>query len=130
MLKIKKYCLERNIKMKNYSFLNIKENLKEKNEKIRYLESKLVETKKNFDQILINKTLDKEKSIQEIAAVIYRKALKNRAVKRQRVEAKIAAALYAALRISKIPRTLDEIAKVSQHTKKELGKCYRLQLKE
>ncbi len=66
------------------------------------------------------------KSIQEIAAVIYRKALKNRAVKRQRVEAKIAAALYAALRISKIPRTLDEIAKVSQHTKKELGKCYRL----
>jgi signal transduction histidine kinase len=58
LLKIKKYCLERNIKMKNYSFLKIKENQKEKNEKIRNLESKLVETKKNFDQILINKTLD------------------------------------------------------------------------
>jgi transcription initiation factor TFIIB len=41
----------------------------------------------------------------------------------------VGASLYAALRIRRVPRSLDEIALCSNISKKELGKCYRVILK-
>ncbi len=41
------------------------------------------------------------------------------------IEGMVSAALYAACRIERMPRTLDEIAAVSKVTKKEIGRSYR-----
>ncbi|MHA1700403.1 MAG: transcription initiation factor IIB, partial [Promethearchaeota archaeon] len=38
--------------------------------------------------------------------------------------------IYAACRSRKIPRTLEEITKFSRMSKKEIGRCYRLLLRE
>ena len=42
----------------------------------------------------------------------------------------VAASVYTACRIWKVPRTLDEIAEVSKITKKRIGKYYRLLARE
>lgn len=63
--------------------------------------------------------------IRETAAVICRKASKIRAFRGKRLEYFVAASLYAACRIRRVPRTLYEIAKESGLVEQELGKCYR-----
>lgn len=68
--------------------------------------------------------------VKQTAANIYRKIIKKSLIRGRSIEAMIAATIYGACRIKKIPRTLDEIAKHSHVTKKELGRCYRLVLKE
>ncbi len=65
-------------------------------------------------------------SVQEMAAVIYRKALNNVLVRGRCIAAIVAAALYAACRFTKIPRTLKEVAEASLRDKGELAMCYRL----
>ncbi len=65
-------------------------------------------------------------SAQEMAAVIYRKALNKDLVRGRCIAAIVAAALYAACRFSKIPRTLKEVAEASLRDKGELARCYRL----
>jgi len=65
------------------------------------------------------------KSIREVAAIIYRKALAKNLIKGRCIEAVAAAALYAACREANIPRTLDEIAAVSRIKKKEVGRTYK-----
>ncbi len=62
---------------------------------------------------------------QEEAARIYRQAAERGLVRGRKASEVIAGALYAACRKYKIPRTLDEIAKVVEITKKEVGKTYR-----
>ena len=65
------------------------------------------------------------RSIKEEAAIIYRKALEKRMSRGTTIEVMVAATLYAACRIRKIPRTLDEVAENSRINKKQLGQCYR-----
>ncbi len=65
-------------------------------------------------------------SVQEMAAVIYRKALNMDLVRGRCIAAIVAAALYAACRFTKIPRTLKEVAEASVRDKGELARCYRL----
>ena len=65
-------------------------------------------------------------SAQEMAAVIYRKALNKDLVRGRSIAAIAAAALYATCRFSKIPRTLKEVAEASIRDKRELARCYRL----
>jgi transcription initiation factor TFIIB len=68
-------------------------------------------------------------SVQETASVLYRKALNQNLVRGRCIASIIAAALYAACRFTKTPRTLNEIADASIKDKKELSRCYRLLLR-
>ena len=65
-------------------------------------------------------------SIQEMAAVIYRKAFGKDLVRGRCIAAIAAAALYAACRYTKIPRTLNEVAEASARERGELARYYRL----
>jgi transcription initiation factor TFIIB len=66
------------------------------------------------------------RSVKETAAVIYRKAIDNRLTRGRSIEAMIGASVYAAARVRRVPRTLDEIAEETRINKKELGRSYRL----
>ena len=70
------------------------------------------------------------RNVREAAAVIYRKAVEERLIRGRSIEGVAAAALYAACRECKVPRTLDEIAEVSRVTKKEIGRSYRFIARE
>ncbi|MFX1294729.1 MAG: transcription initiation factor IIB [Promethearchaeota archaeon] len=70
------------------------------------------------------------RGVKENAAVLYRRAIEKKLIRGRSIEAMIAAAVYAACRERKVPRTLDEIAKHSRVSRKELGRCYRLILRE
>lgn len=70
------------------------------------------------------------RSVKEHAATIYRQAVEKGVVRGRAVESVVAAALYAACRIFKIPRTLDEISQYTKTSKKEVARCYRLLVRE
>ncbi len=70
------------------------------------------------------------KAVKEEAAMIYRKAVERGLVRGRSIESVIAAAIYAACRRLKVPRTLDEIAAYTKAGRKEVARCYRLLLKE
>ncbi|RJS74175.1 transcription initiation factor IIB [Candidatus Bathyarchaeota archaeon] len=64
--------------------------------------------------------------LQEMAALVYRKALEKDLVRGRSIAAIAAASLYAICRQTGTPRTLKEIAKVSMVSRKEMARCYRL----
>ncbi len=68
--------------------------------------------------------------VKEEAAMIYKKAVEKELVRGRAIESVVAAALYAACRIHRIPRTLDEIAKYTKSGRKEVARCYRLLVRE
>ncbi|MEM4608919.1 MAG: transcription initiation factor IIB [Candidatus Methanomethylicaceae archaeon] len=70
------------------------------------------------------------KSVKEEAAVIYRRAVEKGLVRGRSIESVMAAAIYAACRTQKVPRTLDEIAKYTKAGRKDVARCYRLLLRE
>lgn len=65
------------------------------------------------------------KNLRESAAKIYRSAVKNHLIRGRSIEGVAAASLYAACRICKIPRTLQEISDCARVDKKEIGRSYR-----
>ncbi|MEM4670775.1 MAG: transcription initiation factor IIB [Desulfurococcaceae archaeon] len=68
--------------------------------------------------------------IREEAAKIYREAVEKGLVRGRSIESVIAAAVYLACRMRKLPRTLDEIEEYSRVSRKEIARCYRLLLRE
>ncbi len=68
--------------------------------------------------------------IKEKAAVLYRQALDKGLVRGRSINGIVAAALYAACRMSATPRTLNEIAEASLVDKKDVARCYRRLLQE
>ena len=68
--------------------------------------------------------------VKEAAAILYRRAIEHHLIRGRSIEAMIAACVYAACRLRQVPRTLDEIAHHSRINRKELGRCYRLLLRE
>jgi len=68
--------------------------------------------------------------VKEEAAMIYKRAVEKELVRGRAIESVVAAALYAACRIHRIPRTLDEIAKYTKSGRKEVARCYRLLVRE
>jgi transcription initiation factor TFIIB len=66
--------------------------------------------------------------LQESAAVIYRKALKEDLVRGRSIASIAAASLHLALRRANVPRTLKEICDASTRSRKEISRCYRLLL--
>ena len=65
------------------------------------------------------------KSIFETASVIYQKAVKERLVRGRSIQGISAASVYIACRQSGLARTLEEIAKASNVSKREVGRSYR-----
>lgn len=65
------------------------------------------------------------KDIKERAALIYRKAIKGGHIKGKKIGATVAASIYAACRLHKLPRTLEEITRYAKVSKKELARNYR-----
>jgi len=75
----------------------------------------------------ISSQLGMPSSILESAAFVYRKALSEGITKGRSINAVVAAALYAASRLHKSPRTLEEIAEISKCiSKKEVARVYRI----
>jgi transcription initiation factor TFIIB len=70
------------------------------------------------------------RNVREASAVIYRKAVEQKLIRGRSIEGVAAAALYAACRQCKVPRTLDEITEVSRVSKKETGRSYRFIARE
>ncbi|MBW2596958.1 MAG: hypothetical protein JRC93_13535, partial [Deltaproteobacteria bacterium] len=92
-------------------------------------------TNRNMIQALNNLNLFSDKlsipySVRERAAVIYRKSLNRGLVRGRSISAFIAASLYAVLRLSNLPRTLEEISEAAQVRKKDVARCYRLIVRE
>jgi transcription initiation factor TFIIB len=65
------------------------------------------------------------RSVQEVASVIYRRALKEDLIRGRSIEGVATATLYAACRKEGIPRSLEEVAEVSRVERKEIGRTYR-----
>lgn len=70
------------------------------------------------------------RNVREASAVIYRKAVEQKLIRGRSIEGVAAAALYAACRQCKVPRTLDETTEVSRVSKKETGRSYRFIARE
>ncbi|MHA1820422.1 MAG: transcription initiation factor IIB [Promethearchaeota archaeon] len=66
------------------------------------------------------------RNIKEASALIYRKAIERNLIRGRSIEGMIAASIYTACRLRKIPITIDELAKNTRINKKDLGRCYRL----
>ncbi len=69
--------------------------------------------------------LDLAKNLRETAAKIYRDAVNAHLIRGRSIEGVAAASLYAACRIYKIPRTLNEISEIARVNKKEIGRSFR-----
>jgi transcription initiation factor TFIIB len=65
------------------------------------------------------------RTVRETAAMIYRKAALKNLVRGRSIDGVIAASLYAACRQCHVPRTLDEVSKIANMPKKEVGRNYR-----
>lgn len=68
---------------------------------------------------------DVPKPVRETAAVIYRRALDDDLVRGRSIEGVATAALYAACRQERIPRSLDEFVTFSRVSRTEIGRTYR-----
>ncbi len=68
-------------------------------------------------------------SVQEMAAVIYRKALDKGLVRGRSIASIAAAALYVACRSTKTPKTLNEVVDASLRGRKDIARSYRLLLR-
>jgi len=69
--------------------------------------------------------LDLQRNLRECSAKIYRDAVNAHLIRGRSIEGVAAASLYAACRMYKVPRTLNEIAEVARVDKKEIGRSFR-----
>lgn len=65
------------------------------------------------------------RNVRESAAVVYRKAVTKKLIRGRSIDSIVAAAIYAACKQYRIPRTLEEISESSQVDKKEIARSYR-----
>ncbi len=69
-------------------------------------------------------------TVRETASVIYRRALEDDLLPGRSIEGVASAALYAAARQAKTPRSLDEVSRVSRVDRMELTRTYRYIVRE
>ncbi len=74
--------------------------------------------------------LDLQKNLRECSAKIYRDAVEAHLIRGRSIEGVAAASLYAACRMYKVPRTLNEVAEIARVDKKEIGRSFRFISKE
>ncbi len=65
------------------------------------------------------------KSVREVACVIYRQALEKDLIRGRSIEGMATGSLLAGCRQEGIPRSLDDLTKVSRVTRREICRCYR-----
>lgn len=70
------------------------------------------------------------KQVREFASVIYRRCLDQDLIRGRSIEGVATASLYAACRMENIPRSLEELERVSRVERKEIGRTYRYISKE
>jgi transcription initiation factor TFIIB len=90
----------------------------------RNLAQAMVELEKMGDKLVIST------AIKERAAYIYRKALERGLLRGRSITGIAAAALYAAFRDTETPRTIRDVAAVSNLTRKAIARDYRILVKE
>ena len=66
------------------------------------------------------------RDVRESAALMYRKALAKRIVRGRSIESVVAASVYLACRIHRIPRRLDEVVAETNISRKQIGYAVRL----
>jgi len=66
------------------------------------------------------------RNVRESASMIYRRTVESGMTRGRSIESSTASAIYISCRQFRIPRTLEELAEVTKHSKKEIGKSYRL----
>lgn len=69
-------------------------------------------------------------NVKENSALIYRRALKKDLIRGRSIDAFVAASVYAACRLLKVPRPLKEVTKISKRMHSEVAMTYRLIHKE
>lgn len=69
-------------------------------------------------------------NVRETASVIYRRSLKEDLLPGRSIEGMASAALYAAIRQSGVPRSLDDIVQVSRVDENEIARSYRYTVRE
>ena len=84
----------------------------------------MIELEKVGDKLVVSQT------VKERAAYIYRKALGRGLLRGRSITGIAAASLYAAFRDTETPRTLKDIAGVSNLSKKDIARDYRILLRE
>ena len=70
--------------------------------------------------------LDIPRNVKETAGRLYKKAYEANIIRGYSIESMISACVYAAARIRRVPRTLDEISNASHITKKRVAFSYRI----
>ena len=65
------------------------------------------------------------RSVREVAAVVYRRALDTDLIRGRSIEGVATSALYIACRQEGIPRSLEEVSSVSRVDRREIGRTYR-----
>ena len=73
----------------------------------------------------MSSSLGLPRNVRETAAMIYRRAVRQKLIRGRSIEGVTAAVLYAACRQCNVPRTLEEISSIAQMAKKEVGRNYR-----
>jgi transcription initiation factor TFIIB len=66
------------------------------------------------------------RSIKELAGLLYRKLIVRKLLRSRSIDPLAAASIYAACRLRKIPRTIEEVAAYSRETEKKIAKHYRM----
>ena len=84
----------------------------------------MVELEKMGDKLVVSQ------AVKERAAYIYRKALERGLLRGRSITGIAAASLYAAFRDTETPRTIKDIAAVSNLGKKDIARDYRILLRE
>jgi transcription initiation factor TFIIB len=74
----------------------------------------------------LSSQLGLNRSVKELAAMLYRKLIVKRLARSRSIDAIVAGSIYAACRLRKTPRSLIEIAKHTRVSKKKIGQHYRL----
>ena len=70
------------------------------------------------------------RGVKEEAALLYRKALGRDLIRGRSIDAFVAASLYAACRLHRVPRPLKNVARASTRDYSEVARTYRLLLRE
>ena len=73
----------------------------------------------------MSSSLGLPRNVRETAAMIYRRAVRQKLIRGRSIDGVTAAVLYAACRQCNVPRTLEEISSIAQMAKKEVGRNYR-----
>ncbi len=101
------------------------------NERFRTRDSKERNLKQALGEIdRMASALGLPENVRETASVIYRRALSENLLPGRSIEGVSTAALYAAARQAGVPRSLDEVERVSRVDKMELTRTYRYIIRE